>query len=524
MDATQVPSFAGPTGGPSPDGVSESPTDEGSTSPTAVSSNVPSVAEPTPPTSAPSSSIVYCEEDIVQVTSTVSMQISGDLTSIDPTTLASIFAESYNSFRSGVCDNHAASVLVLGTPRSRNSRRLVNATDFNSTIGQGTSDTVVETVTFLVTVDCSPSISTCTPEYVFDNEVVSEVALTEKVTETAKQQTGALTGAASTITVSTGAPSLGPSLFSSVVPSNEPSSVPYMNHQSFLPTNHPSSLPSSLPSEAPSSIPTLEVTTIGPSQQPSFAPSSSPSSQPSSNPSRNPSFSPSIHPSSVPSITPSSHQPSSAPSERAVCIESEQDKVLVFQDFEDGRYVGWNREARVDQTGSPFSSFLGRFYQGDVFPYRIVSGIDPLGINRIFVSFNFFEIDGELLYSFTFFGLFAVSLNIIISWVAGWDGNGKGGPDTFGVKVEGDLLDEIDFGHFHYNYNEPDASGSSVNGFIQWIRKSDLIAHSPQGFLDLSDQRHFILFEVPRSFIFVGHQLKITITWNLVGERDESVG
>jgi hypothetical protein len=54
----------------------------------------------------------------------------------------------------------------------------------------------------------------------------------------------------------------------------------------------------------------------------------------------------------------------------------------------------------VDQSGSEFSSFLGRFYQGDVFPYRTISDIDPPGVNRIFVSFNFYEIDGKIQISY----------------------------------------------------------------------------------------------------------------------------
>jgi hypothetical protein len=48
--------------------------------------------------------------------------------------------------------------------------------------------------------------------------------------------------------------------------------------------------------------------------------------------------------------------------------------------------------------------------------------------------------------------------------------------------------------------------------------------NSPQGFLNLSDQRHFIVLEIPPSFIRVGHQIIVTLKWELVGALDESVG
>ena len=86
------------------------------------------------------------------------------------------------------------------------------------------------------------------------------------------------------------------------------------------------------------------------------------------------------------------------------------------------------------------------------------------------------------------------------------------------------MQDDIDFGHFHHNYDEPSVSGSSMNGYIRWFRTSDLIVNSPQGFLNLSDQRHFIVLEIPPSFIRVGHQIIVTFKWELVGDLDESVG
>jgi hypothetical protein len=142
---------------------------------------------------------------------------------------------------------------------------------------------------------------------------------------------------------------------------------------------------------------------------------------------------------------------------------------------------------------------LGRYFKGDVFPSRTFY-IPPLGVNRVFVSFDFYEIDG-------------------------WDGNGKGGVDTFSVAISGDMDDEIDFGWFKCIYSEPSTSGMSEKGLIEWEQNSDTIADSPQGFSDiLPDQRHFISMEIPPSFIKMGGQLTITIKWSLVATIDESVG
>lgn len=160
---------------------------------------------------------------------------------------------------------------------------------------------------------------------------------------------------------------------------------------------------------------------------------------------------------------------------------------------------GWTN-GRTDQSGSAFTRFLGRYFQSDAFPHRTFS-IPPLGINKIFVSFDFYEIDG-------------------------WDGDSlSAGTDKFLVSISGDVEDEIDFGWFQYAYSEPSAEGVSQLGHIKWTRQADTIENSPQGFDPiLTDQRHFIQLEIPPSFIRVGEELKLTIKWSLVATADEAVG
>lgn len=131
-----------------------------------------------------------------------------------------------------------------------------------------------------------------------------------------------------------------------------------------------------------------------------------------------------------------------------------------------------------------FTGFLGLYSTDNPFPELIVA-ISPTGISTLFVSFYFYEIDS-------------------------FDGDGKFGVDRFLVEIEsGNHRSLVDFGWFHYAFDEPSAVGSTAEGLL-WQRLSDLVEDSPQGFdPKFSDQRHLIIIEVPYSFFFFSQSLLV---------------
>jgi hypothetical protein len=111
-----------------------------------------------------------------------------------------------------------------------------------------------------------------------------------------------------------------------------------------------------------------------------------------------------------------------------MCPATEVESLVSFDDFDDGSGVahGWQKWA-VDYTKqTKLTTFLGRFDQNSEFPYKAFD--IPLALQRVFVSFDFLEIDS-------------------------WDGGGTNGPDTFGIKFESEKEGKsvtIDFGAFDY--------------------------------------------------------------------------
>lgn len=152
----------------------------------------------------------------------------------------------------------------------------------------------------------------------------------------------------------------------------------------------------------------------------------------------------------------------------------------------------------MNTSGSDFTNFLGIFRSGDAFPVYTIN-FDTTFVNRMFVSFVFYEIDA-------------------------WDGDGVDGTDTLSMKVEGDQVDTIQFGWFRGDYSEPSTFGNSTKELLSWSIESDPIAASPQGFAEAPDQRHTILLSFPPEMYEVGGSLKLTLAWNLVGRKDEGVG
>jgi hypothetical protein len=193
--------------------------------------------------------------------------------------------------------------------------------------------------------------------------------------------------------------------------------------------------------------------------------------------------------------------PSAAPSYASMCPETEIEHLVSFDDFEDGTGVahGWQDWA-VDYTlkDTAFTTFLGRFNQNSQFPYKKFD--IPLGSQRVFVSFDFLEIDS-------------------------WDGNGPN-EDKLGIKFESETEGELvtlDFGAFHYTIDEATRDGV-VDG-ISWTLTSTPIAESPQGFLNFTDQKHHVSIEIGSNiYSDKGDVVKATIEWSLMGELDESVG
>lgn len=264
-----------------------------------------------------------------------------------------------------------------------------------------------------------------------------------------------------------------------------------------------------MPSVVPSNPPSLSL-----SQLPSTAPTASPSTTPSTTPpvshepsSARPSFSPSVTPSTQPSRTPSMN-PSSSPTYDPLCPNTELSLLDEVQDFENGRWEGWSN-GKVDQSGSDFTSFLGRYDQNDEgnFPSKEYEVPDPSTV-RFYLQFDFYEIGS-------------------------WDGDGHiDAIDSFGLQISSDIEETFSLGWFkNFAYlnqmSENGGSGKTEKG-IEWSFTSMSPSDSPQGFKDAEnphwDQKHTFLVEIPRHFFESSRKLSVTFQWSLSGNMDESVG
>lgn len=176
-----------------------------------------------------------------------------------------------------------------------------------------------------------------------------------------------------------------------------------------------------------------------------------------------------------------------------------------FQDFEDGRWDGWTN-GKNEHSNSNFTMFLGRYYQGDSFPYKDYLIPDPSAV-RFFFQFDFYEIGS-------------------------WDGDSNNEYDSVGIKIIGDVEETVSLGWFKNSntaslFNENGGSGTSGLG-VKWSFTSTAASDSPQGFKDDTnphwDQKHKYLIEIPRWFYSSSRSLTIELQWNLSGNMDESLG
>jgi hypothetical protein len=285
-------------------------------------------------------------------------------------------------------------------------------------------------------------------------------------------------------------PSFGPSVKFSINPSFRPSTKL---------SGNPSSLPSTFYSTNPSPSPSVKLSS-NPSSVPStgFDESLQPSMQPSTTPTELPSSS--VLPSSFNSVCiPSDSIPSPYPRPNdqlsSECLGTLSE--VLFQHFEDCKATGWTN-AKIDSSGSNFSHFLGRYRSGNAFPQFSLTNINVTMVQKLFLSFTFFEIDE-------------------------WEGFAND-IDTLSLRVTGDYNDTVKFGPFIGNYSEISSSGKSSEELLFWKRKSDSIESSPQGFSKFPDQKHRMTVEVPVSFYARQGAITVIISWRLVGMKQKSVG
>ena len=274
-------------------------------------------------------------------------------------------------------------------------------------------------------------------------------------------------------------PNTGASIFYSPGPSEASSTLVLSGGQSAIPSVSPSVTQSIVASGLPSKIP---------SSRPSFYPSTLPSQIPSSDPSSKPSTAPSVLPSSQPSFAPSFTLPSEEPSFATICPASEVQHEMSYDTFEES-CGGWEFCEDKQRFYSALSTIM-EFTQFDTKPRKEFTITNSMA--RLYFSFYFYEIGG-------------------------WDGNGVGGIDNFSIQIlQADIEETVDFGHFHFGYNEPSESNLSPDGLIRWKRTSDKVEHSPQVLSDLPTQRHFIVLEIPGpGFFLIGGKFKIKFLWNM---------
>ena len=174
--------------------------------------------------------------------------------------------------------------------------------------------------------------------------------------------------------------------------------------ESFNPSTSPSI---TTPSRGPLVIPSTAPATTPPSRRPfTLDPSASPSF-----PTSDKSFDPSMAPSStsLASMAPSRNNlPSAMPSFSTLCSGVGVDSQLLFQQYENGDTTGWTN-VTIDQSGSDFSKFLGRFKSGDAFPQFVYKGFNATDVAMLYFGLTFYEIDN-------------------------WNNNGPGELDTLSMK------------------------------------------------------------------------------------------
>jgi hypothetical protein len=209
--------------------------------------------------------------------------------------------------------------------------------------------------------------------------------------------------------------------------------------------------------------------------------------------------------SAAPSLAPvaaaATNPPTISESIRSRCAATEIAQELTDQNFNDGRWDGWTNGRSEQSERDTYGLFLGRYERGDSFPHR--DFVLPASSQRMFFQYDFLEIDS-------------------------WDGLGADGPDTAGIKIEGDegIIDMITFGGFDFRFEAESQRGITNNGIV-WEVISDSWAHSPQGFLpEYQDQRHRVTIEVPSQFYSDNSEgtLRVAMLWTLNGEIDESIG
>eukprot|EP00546_Thalassionema_frauenfeldii_P015591 CAMPEP_0178908648 /NCGR_PEP_ID=MMETSP0786-20121207/8040_1 /TAXON_ID=186022 /ORGANISM="Thalassionema frauenfeldii, Strain CCMP 1798" /LENGTH=591 /DNA_ID=CAMNT_0020580575 /DNA_START=211 /DNA_END=1983 /DNA_ORIENTATION=+ len=189
--------------------------------------------------------------------------------------------------------------------------------------------------------------------------------------------------------------------------------------------------------------------------------------------------------------------PSEAPSFASQCTGSNAELVIYEEAFSTGLAEGWTNDADVT-TDFPvaFTSFLGPF-TGNADPSRSFS--IPTSVERLFVSFVFYEIDS-------------------------WD------EDSFGLTIdapEEDISTPISFGTFNTDIEETFRSFSGENNDkdFSWKIESTPINDSPQGSLtNIQDQAHHVELELGPSLYSINGESSLTMTMNIDLNNETFIG
>lgn len=181
----------------------------------------------------------------------------------------------------------------------------------------------------------------------------------------------------------------------------------------------------------------------------------------------------------------------------SLCPAGTFSNVFMTDDFESGSTTGWSNVI-LSSAYPQFSTFLGPYYANSPNPYRMYSFMSA-GIPEVILEFTFIEGDS-------------------------WDGNGKGGVDSAGLSIAGDMSDTLDFGFYHSSNSESNMNGTSASGAIKWMRTSTTIENSPQGVRAAKDQKHMFEIHIPQTYFFTSGMLAVTFTKTLVGAQDEWLG